>query len=200
MGEVQSPDMRNYLKETSSEIEKLVSVLKEYDISFCLLGGKALPFYGYTRWTEDVDILVSEKDQDKLAKIPPRVLSDHSRLKPYRVWRLKHFPKTDETKVDMLFSNDEIGSGIKYPDPKKISHIINNIPVINLYDLIKYKIASGIHGARSRDFGDIEELIKINDLPSTYMENEKTGFIKKKYLELYKNAMIQKESFDKYYR
>jgi len=194
-----STEMKNFLLEGLSEVEKLSALLKEYDISFCILGGRALPFYGYRRFTEDVDVLVAEEDQKKLAKIPSGVLSDHSKLKPFRVWIMSHFPDKKKIKVDMLFSKDAAGGNIKFDDPKKVSHEINGIPVINLYDLIRYKITSGIHGARSKDFGDVEELIKANNLPASYMDKEKVSFMKKKYTELHKNAMIQKESFDRDY-
>jgi hypothetical protein len=196
---VYSTEMQNYLLESLSEVERLVKILKEYDITFCLLGGKALPFYGYRRFTEDVDILVAEKDKGKLAKIPSGVMSDHSRVQPFRVWLMSNFPDKGKTKVDMLFSKDDAGKGIKFDDPKKVSHEINGIPVINLYDLIRYKISSGLSGTREEDLKDVKELIKANNLDITFMDKSKEQIIKKEYNRLWKVVKKQKESFDKYF-
>lgn len=193
-----STEMKNHLLEGLSEVENLCKILKEYDVSFCLLGGRSLPFYGYRRFTEDVDILVSDKDKDKLAKIPPGVLSDHSRIQPFRVWIMKD-SSNNKTKVDMLFSSDKAGAGITFGDPQKISHDVNGIPVINLYDLIRVKISSGLSGNRDEDLKDVRELIKANDLSASYMKEEKVDKIKKGYAVQYKKAKLQQESFDKYF-
>ena len=61
------------------------------------------------------------------------------------------------------------GSGrpgpIAFPDPKAVGETIETIQVVNLSTLIELKLAARRH----RDFGDVVELIRFNNLDESFL-------------------------------
>lgn len=44
------------------ELVAVLDVLESHGVAYALCGGLAVAFYGYTRFTEDIDILIREED------------------------------------------------------------------------------------------------------------------------------------------
>jgi hypothetical protein len=174
--------MESFLSDFLKSMQAITKLLTEYGIRFCFIGGSTLPFYNYRRQTEDIDIIIDSRDRDKLKDLPIGYIKDLSqgRLKVFKL----HEP---ETRIDIITSGESMGnSNYKFPKPDAVSDDINNLPVINLYDLIRFKIIAGIYGKRLKDFGDVQELIKKNNLNENLMNNEPND-IKNKYIEIWNN-------------
>src|SRR5439155_12978525 len=71
---------------------------------------------------------------------------------------------------DVLLTGLFPGSGepgpIAFPDPATVGETIDSIRVVNLATLVELKLAAG----RFRDFGDVVELIRSNDLDETFAD------------------------------
>ena len=79
--------------------------------------------------------------------------------------------------------------GIEYKEPHEIDKIKNTIPKLTLENMIQYKLCSGLYGkGRMKDFGDVQELIVINDLPKDYADSFRKD-LKNKYVEIWIDAM-----------
>ncbi len=54
----------------------LIKEMNKEGINYCIIGGLAVNFYGYTRFTEDIDIFIesSEENIEKLKKVLKKYL------------------------------------------------------------------------------------------------------------------------------
>ena len=72
--------------------------------------------------------------------------------------------------VDVLVAGQFPGSGkpgpIAFPDPDDVKEIIKKIQVIDLPTLVQLKLAA----RRYRDFGDVVELIRFNNLDESFQD------------------------------
>lgn len=178
----QSYFMESFISELNKAIKMITSILKDRDISFCIIGGAARFKYKVSKMTEDVDILIDKKDRDKLKSIPIGHMKDLSNGGA-KVFNL-HDPKT---KVEFIYSDEISGDGVKgirYPVPEKISKSIDGIPYITLKALIQFKLSAGIYGNRLKDFSDIVDLIQANHLKRNYALKFRND-LKEKYEELW---------------
>lgn len=176
--------METYITDLWKAIENISTLLKDKGINFTFIGGAARNQYGYEKITEDIDLLVDIKDKDKMLNLPIGYIRELSKGRGKRF--ILHNPKTQ---IDVIYSGEEAGSefsNIKYCEPSIISKNIKGVPFITLKALINYKLASGIYGKlRFKDFDDIIELIKRNNLPLKYC-NDLRGDLKDKYIELWR--------------
>lgn len=182
MKKYKSQFMESYIKDMWKVIKELSSILKQKGINFTYIGGVARNQYKYPVTTEDIDILVDKKDLDKMKNLPIGFIKELSngRAKSFQL----HDPKT---KIDVIYTGEISGDGIKglkYINPEKISKKINGESFITLKNLIMYKLSSGLYGHRYKDFGDIQGLIKANNLPENYADDFRTD-LKKKYIEIW---------------
>jgi hypothetical protein len=163
---------------------EIVEILNNKNIDFCFIGGSILPKYGYNRTTNDIDILISRKDRLKFETLVGTYIK-----RAFSGATKKFIWNSTKTKIDIIYSGEFAGSttNIEFFEPKKISSIKNGLPILKLNYLIFYKLVSGIYGKRLKDFGDIQELIKINNLPEDYANNFKND-LKKKYIEIWNNT------------
>src|SRR5262249_58550848 len=72
--------------------------------------------------------------------------------------------------IDFLLTGRYPGSGapgpIRFPDPSQVGEEIDKATVVNLPTLVELKLAARRH----RDFGDVVELIRFNDLDESFAE------------------------------
>lgn len=152
-------------------LRKICKRLNEMEIPYAVVGGMALFRYGYRRFTEDVDILVSRdsltkihKKLDGLGYRPPFQGSKHLRDAEHKV------------KIEFLVSGEFPGDGkpkeVSFPNPRNVSEIENEISYLNLEKLVELKLASGMTGKdRMKDLVDVQELIGLTPLPKSFAEN-----------------------------
>lgn len=150
-------------------MRRIAKRLDELGIPYAVAGGMALFAHGFRRFTEDVDIVLSQES----LKIAHRELEGRGYLK-------KQFAKTlRDTElgvgIDFLITGQFPGDGkpkpIAFPDPSDVAVEIDGIRYLNLESLVSLKLASGMSGrGRGKDIGDVEQLIDVLSLPEQFAE------------------------------
>lgn len=181
---IKSTLLESFIKDSEKAKKAIVSLLKDNNIEFVFIGGLARNHYASIRTTDDIDILVAKKDKDKVKNLPIGYIKNLSG-DTARVFKL-HDP---EIKIEILYSGDYAGNkdGIIYKEP----HLISNGDIISLKNLIEYKLSSGLYGKRFKDYGDIQDLIKQNNLKKNFANSFRED-LKKLYLELWEATMNNK--------
>jgi hypothetical protein len=168
-------------------LHKVVARLDALQIPYAIVGGMALFRHGFRRFTEDVDILVRKSDlkmiHEKLAGLGYLPLRPHS----------KHLRDTENgVRIEFLTTGDFPGDGkpkpLAFPDPARVSHELDSIHYVNLENLVEMKLAAGMTGAgRLKDLADVEELIKLLQLPPDFAQRL-DPYVREKYTELWKQS------------
>ena len=144
-------------------MRRVVKRLEKAGIAYAVVGGMAVNAHGYRRTTADLDLLLTA---DGLAEFCRRFVSRNYEGVPGRPRRFTD--RTSGVKIDFLVTGLYPGSGrpgpIAYPDPSGVSEVIENARVVDLATLIQLKLAA----RRYRDFGDVVELIRFNNLDEAF--------------------------------
>jgi hypothetical protein len=151
--------------------------LERVGIPYAVVGGMAVNAHRHRRTTGDVDLLLTEEGfNDFCARFGGK---NYTRV-PDRPFRL--VDRASSISVDFLVTGLFPGSGdpgpIAYPDPTDVSEIIDKIRVLNLEALIQLKLAA----RRYKDFGDVVELIRCNNLDESFAERLHTS-VRGDYIE-----------------
>ena len=169
-------------------LKRLANDLDRNQIEYAVIGAVALNQHGYQRFTQDIDIILSksglEKFRDKLVGLGYRPAFEGAKKK-YRT-------TGENVPVEIILAGEYPGDGkprsIQFPEPHDASIIIDGINTVTLEKLIELKLASGMTaGDRLRDLADVQELIKIKRLDSSFAESL-DGFVRSKYLELWRSV------------
>ena len=187
-------DLRWALREGSMHFEKgsavfntLVRITKRLDelgIPYAVVGGMALFFHGFRRFTEDVDLLVT---RESLRTIHDK-LEGLGYLPPFK--GSKHLRDTDTgVRIEFLTTGDYPGDGLPkplaFPDPAKVSEEIDGIQFLQLIPLVELKLASGLSNpGRVKDLGDVQEMIRTLHLPAD-LASRLNPYVRDKYQELW---------------
>lgn len=183
------------LKEGSMHFEKASAVqksllkitrqLKELGVPYAIVGGMAMFFHGFRRFTEDVDILVTREGLQEIH----RTLEGRGYLPPFE--GSKHLRDTDTgVKIEFLTTGDYPGDGkpkpIAFPEPREVSVEIEGMCFLQLPRLIELKLASGMtNPQRAKDLVDVQSLIETLDLPEELAE-QLHPFVQEKFKEIWK--------------
>jgi hypothetical protein len=162
----------------------IVRRLNELQIPFAVVGGMALFHHGLRRFTEDVDLLVTDQGLKQI----------HSRLEglgyvpPFQGSKQLRDTSTG-VRIEFLVSGQYPGDGapkpVAFPDPAGQTIEVNGIPVLRLPALIELKLASGMTSpGRLKDLSDVQELIRILKLPADFAE-QLNPYVRAKYAELW---------------
>lgn len=174
--------MESFLSNFWNAAKNLTSILNKEKIRFTFIGGFTRNYYTkVARTTEDLDILVDSRDKEKMENLPIGYIRDLTgRQRSF----LLHTPKTN---VDVLYSGESTGGkGLLFELPTNVSKTVDDLPLMTLENLIKYKLSSGIYSKRLHDFADVQVLIKDNNLKrSLAKENSFRGDLIKKYEEIW---------------
>jgi hypothetical protein len=158
--------------------------LEELGIPYAVCGGLALVAHGYRRFTEDVDILVTEDDLKRIH----HELSGRGYLPPFE--RSKNLRDTEtKVKVEFLIAGQFPGDGklkpVAFPIPTADRIEEDGIAYIGLKTLIELKLASGISAVdRAKDLVDVQELIKSQNVPRD-LGARLNPFVSTKFYELW---------------
>jgi hypothetical protein len=166
-------------------LRRITSWLDELGIPYALVGGMALFFHGYRRFTEDVDILVTHgglqevhRQLEGLGYVPPFTGSKQLRDAETGV------------RIEFLVTGEYPGDGkpkpVAFPDPAQAAVIeTHGIRVLALPRLIELKLASGMtNPGRMRDLADVQDLIKLLHLPVDFAD-QLDPYVQAKYWELW---------------
>jgi len=164
-------------------LRRIVKRLDELGVPYAVVGGLALFFHGYRRFTEDVDILVTKDDLKRIHE----KLEGLGYLPPFE--GSKHLRDTDSgVKVEFLTTGEFPGDGkpkpVAFPNPADVRVEAAGIWFLALPALIELKLASGISNPlRAKDIVDVQELISALNLSENYAE-QLNPFVQEKFREL----------------
>jgi len=167
------------LEQTANDVFK---ILGEANIPAEIIGGYALSYYGYVRNTLDIDIVVSSHQRAL------EVLKAHGFTEGEKWFKLVD-PKNSTFKVDVLPSGKRMsGNTVANPTPSQVS----SFPIFtSLFNLVESKMGVVVSSNSERadqykNKADISYLIKINNLPQSYMDRSSEETIILVYQELWK--------------
>ena len=171
-------------------LDVLCKRLQDAGIEYVIIGAFALGCYGYERATTDVDLCLRPQD---LERFRAEFAGEYYDAVPGRQRRFRD-PKTGVT-VDLLVSGELAGRVernklIRFPDPDE-SVTVKGLRTVSLERLIELKLVTW----RFRDWGDVVELIRRNNLDEAFAERIHP-LVCMAYLECYD----QKVEEDKYER
>jgi hypothetical protein len=163
--------------------KRLAKCLNELGISYSLVGGYALILHGVRRFTEDIDLLVTnvgliKLHEELIGRGYVRVSSESRNLRDVETGVRIEFLVTGE------FPGDGKPKPVAFPDPRVVEETREGIKVINLKSLIELKLASGMTAkARLQDLADVQRLIEQHHLSSDFAEHLHP-YVREKFLEL----------------
>ena len=169
-------------------LTKITRKLTELGIPYAVAGGMALFRHGFRRFTEDVDLLVSKEGLTRIH----RELEGRGYLPIFTGSKNLRDTETG-VRIEFLVSGQFPGDGkpkdVAFPDPKVAGTTIDGIHFLSLPKLIELKLASGMtNSERLKDLGDVQELIKLLDLPHDFRE-QLHPYVHDKYDELWTATM-----------
>ena len=151
--------------EVPKTMRRLVRRLERLKIPYAILGGMALSAHRYRRTTLDLNVLLTPQGFSKFQEL--FVPKNHRRI-PGRSRRF--IDRVNEVTIEFLITGLYPGTGrpgpIAFPDPSKVSKVIGDRRVVDLVTLIQLKLAA----RRYRDFGDVVELIRFNELTESFLD------------------------------
>jgi hypothetical protein len=138
--------------------KRVVEVLSRAGIPTLIGGGMAVQENGYARMTTDVDVIVPDVAAAR----------EYLSIRGFRPNPGSSMTLTDrETKVevDLLPGGGSVGPGpLKLPLP---TVVVSKPKFLDLPELIAIKLSSylGSPGKRLKDLADVQELLKVRNLP-----------------------------------
>jgi hypothetical protein len=137
--------------------------LEKAGVPYAVVGGMAVNAHRYQRTTGDVDFLLTPEGFEEFRK---RFVGKNYATVPGRPMRF--MDRTNRITLDILVTGLFPGSGepgpIAYPDPSEVSETIEKVRFVDLVTLVQLKLAA----RRYRDFGDVVELIRFNNLDESF--------------------------------
>ncbi|HZH72429.1 MAG TPA: nucleotidyltransferase [Mariniphaga sp.] len=126
---------------TQPHFEELLRLLEENKVEYVIVGGYAVSFYGYPRFTKDIDILF-KNSEDNVLKIKNALIA---------------FGFSSEDLPDSLFY--EQGNIIQFGiEPLRVD-ILNEIDGVGIDEVLSHSVR-GTYGEVEINFIGIDELIK----------------------------------------
>jgi hypothetical protein len=150
--------------EVQKTLRRIAKRLDELGVPYAVVGGLALFFHGYRRFTEDVDVLVTKDD----LKLIHEKLEGLGYLPPFQ--GSKHLRDTESgVKVEFLTTGEFPGDGkpkpVAFPNPAEVRVEGGGVWFLSLPALIELKLASGMtNPLRGKDLVDVQELISTLNL------------------------------------
>jgi hypothetical protein len=127
---------------------KVSALLKSQHIPHAVAGGMAVSMHGYDRMTKDVDVLVPGDTREFIEALGPTT--------PISGYLSGLSVKVDNVDVDFLF----LDKALRTQDIRSPDHFAG-LPVVKIEPLIVMKMGAG----RTKDSGDVVELLKLGKVP-----------------------------------
>lgn len=166
-------------------LAQLSADLKQNGIDYIVIEDVALKAYGYPRFTEDIDLVLTadglEDFHKKLVGLgyAPAFEGARKRLRSTR----------DGVSIEVIVSGEYPGDGkpkpVCFPVPSEASNEIDDVKIVTLEKLIELKLASGMTAPdRLKDLADVQELIKVRGLTSEFA-GCLNPYVREEYLRLF---------------
>lgn len=164
--------------------DHLARTMAALDIPYAIVGAMALNEFGYQRTTSDVGVLLT-----------PEGLATFKRAMLGRGY-VEKFPGSRGMRdteygvdIDVVLTGGYPGDGkvkpVAFPDPGVAAERGARVALLPLQVLVELKLASGLTAPhRLRDLADVQELIRVRQLPRDLSESL-NPFVRDKYLELW---------------
>jgi hypothetical protein len=140
-------------------MRRLVRRLEKAGIVYAVVGGMAVEAHKYRQTTANVDLLLTREGLEEFRR---RFVKKN--YQPMEGRSRRFVDRENDVMVHFLVTGMFPGSGepgpIAYPAPAEVGEVIEKVSVVNLPTLIELKLAA----RRYKDFGDVVELIRANDL------------------------------------
>jgi Nucleotidyl transferase of unknown function (DUF2204) len=167
-------------------LAQISSDLKQRGIDYMVIGAVALMAYGYPRFTEDIDLVLTgeglEAFHQELIGLGyiPAFPGARKRLRSTR----------DGVPIEVILAGEYPGDGkpkpVSFPVPATSSTEIDGVRIITLEKLVELKLASGMTAPdRLKDLADVQELIKVRGLTADFAATL-NSYVRDKFLELYR--------------
>ena len=146
--------------ELSRDLRELLKCFLCHDVRFLIIGGHAVSYHGYSRFTKDLDLWIERSDSNAL-KIVAALREfgfDFEGLSPEMFTAESSMTQIcrEPNRVDILHTIE----GVKFSDcyPRSLRANIDGtpMPIISKADLLLNKIAT----ARPQDLADADQLQK----------------------------------------
>src|SRR5438067_2630597 len=171
--------------ELNNALAQLSSDLKQRGIDYMVIGAVALMAYGYPRFTEDIDLVLTKEGLETFHReliglgYVPVFLGAKKRLRSTR----------DGVPIELILTGEYPGDGkpkpVSFPVPATSSIEIDGVRIVTLEKLIELKLASGMTAPdRLKDLADVQELIKARGLAAGFAE-ELNPYVREQYLRLW---------------
>lgn len=167
----------------SHSLHAITERLGSLKIPYAVIDGMALVVHGYRRTTEDVDILVTS---DGLKAVHESLVG--AGYQPlYEKSKNLRDTRTG-VRIEFIVSGGYPGDGkpkpVAFPEPASVGVEIDGVRYATLPTLIELKLTSGMSSpGRLRDLADVQELIRVLNLPGS-LADQLHPYVRKKFLEL----------------
>src|SRR2546421_12770114 len=184
--EVYAEGLRYFMGEGTLQgtLAQVSSDLKRHGIDYMVIGAVALLAYGYPRFTEDIDLVMTREGLEAFHReliglgYVPAFQGAKKRLRSTR----------DGVPIEVILTGEYPGDGkpkpVSFPVPARSSIEIDGVRVVTLEKLIELKLASGMTAPdRLKDLADVQELIKARGLTEGFAATL-NPYVREKFLEL----------------
>ena len=186
--EVYAEGLRYFMGEGKLQgtLARVSADLKERGIDYMVIDAVALMAHGYPRFTEDVDLVLTEEGLEAFHReliglgYAPAFPGARKRLRSTR----------DGVPIEVIVAGEYPGDGkpkpVTFPVPADASVEIDGVRVVTLEKLTELKLASGMTAPdRLKDLADVQELIKVRGLAADFAEGL-NPYVREKFLELWR--------------
>jgi len=146
-------------------LRELQTRLDDAGIPFVVIGGVALNAHGYPRQTIDVDVVMSEAGFSRFLAMCEGKTYPRDEGASRRFVDPRHGVTIDVIIAGQTAGNTKKNSSVRFPDPNE-SQLHGDIRTVSLARLIELKLVTW----RFKDWGDVVELIRRNNLESSFAE------------------------------
>lgn len=153
--------------EIDNDFKEFIQLLNECSVKYLVIGGYAVNYYGYPRYTKDIDfwIWMTEDNIKKLLDVLDKFgfaninLSINDFMSPNSIIQLGYEPY----RIDLLVDVEGLDFEKCYSKKNNIELEDINVDFLSLTDLIEAKKISG----RLQDLADAEKLEQISKKETT---------------------------------
>ncbi len=148
------------------ELVGLIDSLRKAGLDYALCGGIAVAFYGYSRFTKDIDILIRYEDLDQILKaVEERGFSLKGGLMPFdwgkpsqrEIYRISKVEGQELLTLDLILVNKTLQD--VWDQREAFAWKNRQVQVVSPEGLIKMKRLAG----RDQDLLDLKKLGFIDD-------------------------------------
>jgi len=165
-------------------LRRVAKDLDNHSIDYTVIDAVALNQYGYRRFTEDIDLILTKEGLETFR----RELVGLGYRPAFEGATRKFRTTAENVTVEIITAGEFPGDGLPkpviFPNPGENQVEIDGIKTVSLEKLIELKLASGMTAPdRLKDLADVQEVIKIKNLAADFAE-KLNPFVRAKFLEL----------------